>query len=145
MSLEAADCHGGCCGPVATANVSSWLGFPQENIPGISNNRIPEARKYTESGVHRTLYRFRPDDYRDIDKPPGGPVRDRPEARSLASERWGRPSLERPPQSRVRDPLGASRRARLRTRTCGEDAARLDLGMPDAAVGRNLDDVGAEA
>jgi Mn-containing catalase len=38
------------------------------NIPGISNNRIPETRKYTESGVHRTLYRFSPDDYRDIDK-----------------------------------------------------------------------------
>jgi Mn-containing catalase len=38
------------------------------NIPGISNDRIPETRKYTESGVHRTLYRFSPDDYRDIDK-----------------------------------------------------------------------------
>jgi Mn-containing catalase len=38
------------------------------NIPGISISRIPETRKYTDNGVHRTLYRFSPDDYRDIDK-----------------------------------------------------------------------------
>ncbi|HKF74568.1 MAG TPA: manganese catalase family protein [Candidatus Dormibacteraeota bacterium] len=38
------------------------------NIPRISNERIPEARKFQDRGVHRTLYRFSPDDYRDIDK-----------------------------------------------------------------------------
>lgn len=35
-------------------------------IPDIENNKFPEARKFEERGVHRTLYRFSPDDYRDI-------------------------------------------------------------------------------
>ena len=38
------------------------------NIPDISNTEIPEANAFHERGVHRTLYRFSPDDYRDIDK-----------------------------------------------------------------------------
>jgi len=38
------------------------------NIPKISNESIPEAKKFNERGVHRTLYRFSQDDYRDIDK-----------------------------------------------------------------------------
>ncbi len=62
-------------------------------IPNIPNAKFPEARKYEEAGVHRTLYRFSPEDYRDIARiwrgpaptgdgelvvvdgpPPGGPV-----------------------------------------------------------------------
>ncbi len=38
------------------------------NIPRISNETIPEARRFHEQAVHRTLYRFSPDDYRDVDK-----------------------------------------------------------------------------
>jgi Mn-containing catalase len=43
------------------------------NIPKISNERIPEAKSFNDQGVHRTLYRFSPDDYRDIDKIWRGP------------------------------------------------------------------------
>ena len=38
------------------------------NIPNISNETIPEAKKFNDEGSHHTLYRFSPDDYRDIDK-----------------------------------------------------------------------------
>jgi Mn-containing catalase len=38
------------------------------NIPRISNESIPEARKFHAEALHRTLYRFSPDDYRDVDK-----------------------------------------------------------------------------
>ncbi|MDR7415239.1 MAG: manganese catalase family protein [Armatimonadota bacterium] len=62
-------------------------------IPNIPNSKFPEARKYEQAGGHRTLYRFSPEDYRDIARiwrgpaptgdgdlvvvdgpPPGGPV-----------------------------------------------------------------------
>jgi Mn-containing catalase len=68
------------------------------NIPRISNNDIPEAKKFQDEGSHHTLYRFSPDDYRDVDKiwkgthpedggelvvhdgpPDGGPVNPLPE------------------------------------------------------------------
>ncbi len=35
-------------------------------IPDISNKRFPEARKHEEKGLHRILYRFSPDDYKEI-------------------------------------------------------------------------------
>jgi Mn-containing catalase len=35
-------------------------------IPDISNKQFPETRKYEERGLHRTLYRFSLDDYRQI-------------------------------------------------------------------------------
>jgi len=35
-------------------------------IPDISNRRFPEARKHEERGLHQVLYRFSPDDYREI-------------------------------------------------------------------------------
>jgi Mn-containing catalase len=38
------------------------------NIPNIPNSKFPETREHEEAGLHRTLYRFSPDDYRDIDK-----------------------------------------------------------------------------
>jgi len=37
-------------------------------IPRIDNAKFPEARKYEASGIHRVLYRFSPDDYKDINK-----------------------------------------------------------------------------
>lgn len=37
-------------------------------IPRIENSAFPEARKYENLGFHRKLYRFSPDDYRDIAK-----------------------------------------------------------------------------
>jgi Mn-containing catalase len=37
------------------------------NIPNVSNERFPESRRYLENGVHRTLYRFSPEDYSDLD------------------------------------------------------------------------------
>ncbi len=38
------------------------------NIPNISNNEIPEAKKYHDQGIHTLIYRFSPNDYKDIDK-----------------------------------------------------------------------------
>jgi Mn-containing catalase len=38
------------------------------NIHDISNTEIPEPNAFHERGVHRTLYRFSPEDYRDIDR-----------------------------------------------------------------------------
>lgn len=38
------------------------------NIPNISNETIPEAKKFNDQGSHHTLYRFSPNDYKDIDK-----------------------------------------------------------------------------
>jgi len=67
-------------------------------IPNIENSKFPEARKYEEMGIHRRLYRFSPEDYKEIAKiwrgpspagdgdlevvdgpPAGGPVPDLPE------------------------------------------------------------------
>jgi Mn-containing catalase len=36
--------------------------------PMISNKKFPETRKYEERGIHQILYRFSPDDYREISK-----------------------------------------------------------------------------
>jgi Mn-containing catalase len=38
------------------------------NIPNISNNEIPEAKKYMDQDIHTILYRFSPNDYVDVDK-----------------------------------------------------------------------------
>lgn len=35
-------------------------------IPDISNKRFPESKKHEDKGLHRILYRFSPDDYRQI-------------------------------------------------------------------------------
>ena len=32
-------------------------------IPDIGNNRLPEAKRYEDAGLHRILYRFSPEDY----------------------------------------------------------------------------------
>ena len=38
------------------------------NIPNIPNSKFPETRPHEEAGLHRTLYRFSPDDFKDVDK-----------------------------------------------------------------------------
>lgn len=35
-------------------------------IPNIHNDKFPEARKFIEMGMHRKLYRFSPNDYKDV-------------------------------------------------------------------------------
>jgi Mn-containing catalase len=42
-------------------------------IPDISNKQFPEAQKLQQQGLHQTLYRFSPDDYREISKVWNGP------------------------------------------------------------------------
>lgn len=42
-------------------------------IPDISNKKFPEARKLEEKGLHRVMFRFSPDDYREITKIWNGP------------------------------------------------------------------------
>jgi Mn-containing catalase len=37
-------------------------------IPDISNKKFPETRKHEEKGLHRILYRFSPQDYREFDQ-----------------------------------------------------------------------------
>lgn len=43
-------------------------------IPNIENSKFPEARKYEAQGVHRVLYRFSPEDYKDIARIWRGPA-----------------------------------------------------------------------
>ncbi|HJX26977.1 MAG TPA: manganese catalase family protein [Thermoanaerobaculia bacterium] len=42
-------------------------------IPDISNKKFPEARKLEEKGLHRIMFRFSPDDYRQITQIWNGP------------------------------------------------------------------------
>jgi Mn-containing catalase len=35
-------------------------------VPEIDNDKFPDARKYMDKGFHRILYRFSPDDYKEI-------------------------------------------------------------------------------
>jgi Mn-containing catalase len=42
-------------------------------VPEISNKRFPEARKHEDKGLHQILYRFSPNDYREITQIWNGP------------------------------------------------------------------------
>jgi len=42
-------------------------------IPNIDNSKFPEARKFESAGLHRKLYRFSPNDYREVAKIWSGP------------------------------------------------------------------------
>jgi Mn-containing catalase len=42
-------------------------------IPDISNKKFPEAAKLEEQGLHRIMFRFSPEDYRELDKVWNGP------------------------------------------------------------------------
>jgi Mn-containing catalase len=35
-------------------------------VPEVDSDKFPDARKYMDKGFHRILYRFSPDDYRQI-------------------------------------------------------------------------------
>jgi Mn-containing catalase len=35
-------------------------------MPDISNKQFPEARKHEEKGLHRMMFRFSPEDYREF-------------------------------------------------------------------------------
>lgn len=48
---------------VTGADVTKML-----NIPAIENDKFPETKQHRDSNSHRTLYRFSPDDFKDIDK-----------------------------------------------------------------------------
>lgn len=76
-------------------------------IPDISNRRFPEARKHEEKGLHRTLYRFSPDDYREISKIWVGP---HPEDGSELVVADGPPEgftpPDLPPEPQLTAPLG---------------------------------------
>jgi Mn-containing catalase len=50
------------------ANVTKML-----NVPNIPNSKFRETRQWEERGLHRILYRFSPEDYREIDKVWKGP------------------------------------------------------------------------
>ena len=77
-------------------------------IPDISNKKFPEARKHEEKGLHQILYRFSPEDYRQVNQiwngthpedgsalrvvdgpPEGGPVPDLPAEPQLTAPDGG--------------------------------------------------------
>lgn len=45
-------------------------------IPQIENSKFPESRKYEQAGNHRQLYRFSPEDFKDVAKIWTGPSPD---------------------------------------------------------------------
>lgn len=45
-------------------------------VPKIDNSKFPEARKYEQMGFHRKLYRYSPEDYKEIAKIWKGPSPD---------------------------------------------------------------------
>lgn len=48
----------------ALTGVEVWRMLP---IPKVENSKFPEAAKYEKIGVHRTLYRFSPNDYKEVE------------------------------------------------------------------------------
>jgi len=50
------------------ANVGALL-----PIPDVSNKKFPEAMKHEAQGIHRIMYRWSPEDYRELDKIWNGP------------------------------------------------------------------------
>ena len=52
-------------------------------VPEIDSTKFPHARKYIDQGFHRILYRFSPDDYRQIGEIWNGPQADTGEPREV--------------------------------------------------------------
>jgi Mn-containing catalase len=52
-------------------------------VPEIDSMKFPHARKYIDQGFHRILYRFSPDDYRQIGEIWNGPQADTGEPREV--------------------------------------------------------------
>jgi len=48
----------------ALTGVEVWRMLP---IPKVENSKFPEAAKYEKMGIHRTLYRFSPTDYKEVE------------------------------------------------------------------------------
>jgi Mn-containing catalase len=74
-------------------------------IPDVSNKKFPEARRWEEQGVHRVLYRFSPDDYRQAGQVWNG---SHPEDGSALTVEDGPPSyMATPPDLPAEPQLGA--------------------------------------
>jgi Mn-containing catalase len=76
-------------------------------IPDISNKRFPEAHKHEKKGLHQILFRFSPDDYREISQiwngahpEDGSPLR----VEDGPPEGFDPPDL--PPEPQLTSPLG---------------------------------------
>ncbi|MGZ8378406.1 MAG: manganese catalase family protein [Gemmatirosa sp.] len=76
-------------------------------IPDISNKRFPEAHKHEKKGLHQILFRFSPDDYREISQiwngahpEDGSPLR----VEDGPPEGFDPPDL--PPEPQLSSPLG---------------------------------------
>ena len=52
-------------------------------VPEIDSTKFPHARKFMDRGFHRILYRFSPDDYRQIGEIWNGPQADTGEPREV--------------------------------------------------------------
>ncbi len=66
------------------------------NIPKIPNSEFPETRQYEDQGLHRTLYRFSPDDFKDVDKVWKGPHPE--DGQEVAVQDRPPEGAEKPPQ-----------------------------------------------
>jgi Mn-containing catalase len=86
-------------------------------IPDISNKRFPESAKHEAKGLHRILYRFSPDDYREINQIWNGP---HPEDGQELEVQDG------PPEGAVPPDLDAEPQL---TSPVGPDASELDPAM----------------
>ena len=76
-------------------------------IPDISNKRFPEARKHEERGLHQILYRFNPEDYKEVGAIWNGPhPEDGSELRveDASNDGFTPPDLDEEPQ--LTAPLG---------------------------------------
>jgi Mn-containing catalase len=76
-------------------------------IPDISNKKFPESRKHEDAGLHRILYRFSPNDYREVVQIWNGP---HPEDGSELTVQDGPPEGAPPPdlpeEPQLTSPLG---------------------------------------
>ena len=89
-------------------------------VPDISNKRFPEARKHEAKGLHRILYRFSPEDYKEITQIWTGKD---PEDGNPLEVQEGPPKGSRPPTSpRSRSPL--HRWARTSARRCSRTSRK---------------------
>ena len=91
-------------------------------IPDISNKKFPEAKKHEDKGLHQILFRFSPDDYREISKIWGGA---HPEDGSPLKVVDGIPEGFAPPDLDVEPQLTAPMGSDIDPQMFQEVAARL--------------------
>ena len=76
-------------------------------IPDISNKRFPEAKKHEAKGLHQVMYRFSPDDYREISPIWNGPhPEDGSELRVVDGPPEGGPVPIHPEEPQLTSPVG---------------------------------------